>query len=132
MESIQILKLEQDDMNVILLFTDEKLTGMNYHHGCDNINSHYLKNDPDLFGLFKRMRSGRPCEFISDIINTVLAQQKIQIISEQLNEMVNDSYDDFIKLQTQRLKESKLEMTEQEFDAIEWHKNQLLELLKIK
>ncbi len=58
MKRFEILEDTEYDRYLILIYENEQLSGMNYHHGLGDLDVSYMENDPKLLKIYLERMKG--------------------------------------------------------------------------
>jgi hypothetical protein len=92
MKRIELIQDEAYDRVIVFIYNaDNVVVGLNFHQGVDDLDTHYMKNDAELFDIFQDICV--EIEHIKDIV--VVANEAIEKYMAIYNKDVRDGMIDY-------------------------------------
>lgn len=104
MKTIKITEAYEYDMNLIMIYEDKRLTGVNYSHGAGDYDDNYLKNDPELFNILKQVWAGTKRTLIEDLIEAIHIKIDQETAERDIETKVNEIFATIRATQERKLK----------------------------
>lgn len=130
MRQITIFEVPEHDVNIIFIYEDRMMKGMNYHHGVGNIDGSYFVNDQELFQRYLDkcvINDFNQCKVATEV---VLERIEQNLLEEEITEAIKKGFEQIFDTDIIGMNISKMVLQPEEYKMLAEAEHKLIDAMK--